>query len=193
MKRNEPELRHPRIRPNIELISKSKREEMMRKLKYTVGNEESQESDEPQDMKIVIQNKLKSPNILQHTQPGKLTYTVTNNPNIVKQEVISEEMLYHVTNKPQNVQYVTSPEPVQYTVSNVPQTVQVVSTVPTGFVTSNQPIQYFTRLPGGQVAYADAKEPQFIQYVKVKPQQMDTTHTSLPTDTRRIQHGIFKK
>jgi membrane-bound lytic murein transglycosylase MltF len=69
---------------------------MMRKLKYTVGNEESQESDEPQDMKIVIQNKLKSPNILQHTQPGKLTYTVTNNPNIVKQEVISEEMLYHV-------------------------------------------------------------------------------------------------
>jgi hypothetical protein len=68
---------------------------------------------------VYIKYKLKSRNILQHTQPGKLTYTVTNNPNIVKQEVISEEMLYHVTNKPQNVQYVTSPEPVQYTVSNV--------------------------------------------------------------------------
>jgi hypothetical protein len=65
MKRNEPELRHPRIRPNIELISKSKREEMMRKLKYTVGNEESQESDEPQDMKIVIQNKLHGKAFLQ--------------------------------------------------------------------------------------------------------------------------------
>lgn len=186
------DLRQPRIRPNIELISKSRREEMMRKLTYTVSNEESPESDEPEEMKIVIENKVKSPKMLQHTTPEKLTYKVTNSSQIIKQEGRSEDIFYAIDTKPHQMQYVASPETVQYAISKMPQTVQVVSNVPAEFVTRSQPqtIQYITRLPSGQVAYTERNEPQFVHYVKVEPQpvEMETVTPTFSSDTRRFQH-----
>ncbi|XP_052105852.1 zinc finger CCCH domain-containing protein 14-like isoform X1 [Mytilus californianus] len=186
-----PELRHPKIRPNLELISKSRREEMMRNMTYTIENKESPESpesDEPENMKIVIQNKLKTGKVLQNANQEKVTYTVVNKPQKSKQE----DVVYTVDKRPTRMQYITQAEPVQYAIRQMPQRVQVVGSVPSGYVATNQPqnVQYLTQLPSGQMAYTDTTEPQFIQYVKVERQQMEMepVQPSFQSDNRRIQH-----
>ncbi|XP_071162871.1 zinc finger CCCH domain-containing protein 14-like isoform X4 [Mytilus edulis] len=184
-----PELRHPKIRPNLELISKSKREEMMRNMTYTIANEESPESpesDEPENMKIVIQNKLKTGKVLQNANQEKVTYTVVNQPRKSQQE----ELVYSVDKRPSTrMQYISQAEPVQYAIRQMPQRVQV---LPSGYVATSQSqnVQYLTQLPSGQMAYTDTTEPQFIQYVKVERQQMEMepVQNSFQSDNRRIQH-----
>lgn len=152
VQRKVPELRHPKIRPNIELVSKSKREEMIRKMTYTVENENS-EPKEAESMKIVVENKLKSG--VENQGLEKMTYTVVNKQSKGK----------HDQDHTSEVQYVISPEyPSQQTVQVIP----------------SQPLQYLARLPSGM--YTETTEPHLLTYLKVEPQQVDPepVQSSLP-------------